>query len=162
MTAIYISTFAALVSLLSLAFAFYSWRQANRPLVTARVATATGGNQAITLNLLIENTGNRPARSIRLSVDPKALEDAMNANRDTNPVKDVERVFREDNVIPVLANGRSTSNAFGFLSQGPCTWRVGARLPITVRYRDLGRRRFCTTFLLVLQDDAGFAQTTWS
>ena len=85
----------------------------------------------------------------------------MNPERDKSVVKDTERVFRDDNTIPVLANGRSTTNAFGFLAQGPCTWRVGARLPITVRYYDLGRRTFKTTFILLLYEDTGFAQTTW-
>ena len=162
MDAIYISTFAVVVSLLSLAFAIYSWRQANRPLVTVRVTTAASGTEATALNLLVENTGNRPARNIRLFVDAKKLDAALNSQRDRGAVKDTERVFRDDNVIPVLASGRSATNAFGFLSPREGTWRAGARLPVEVRYQDLGRRRFKTIFVLILYDDAGFAQTTWS
>lgn len=63
-----ISIFSGLVSLLSLSFAVYSWRQAQRSLVFARVTTMAGGNSGIALTLLVENTGNRPARDIQLIV----------------------------------------------------------------------------------------------
>ncbi|WP_407353292.1 hypothetical protein [Luteimonas sp. R10] len=63
-----LSIAAVAVALVSLCFAVYSWRQANRPLVSARVTSHSGGNVGIALNLLVENTGNRPARDIRFIV----------------------------------------------------------------------------------------------
>ena len=138
-------------------FAIYSWRQANRPLVTARITAAGGGESGIILNLLVENTGNRPACDIRLSAKES---DVQAASIQSVVPKDAQRCFFSDIFIPVLANGRSTSNGFWHLGQ-PDSWRAGAEIPIKVNYRDLSGRRFSSKVRLLLADDAGFAQTFW-
>ena len=61
-----ISILALVISIISTGFAVLSWRQSNRPLITARISVA-GGNVAAALSIIVENTGNRPARDIRLS-----------------------------------------------------------------------------------------------
>jgi len=63
---IYISIASVAIAVLSLVLAFHSWREANRPLVSARISVVAGGNTATALNIVVENTGNRPARNIRL------------------------------------------------------------------------------------------------
>ena len=152
-----ISVFSAAVSLLSLGFAVYSWRQANRPLVFARIATSSGGNSGIALNLLVENTGTRPARDIRLVAKES---DVRAASSQSSIPRDAQRCFFSRVVIPVLGNGRHVSNAFWHLGQHD-SWRPGAEIPVTVRYRDLAMRRFSSRVRLLLADDAGFAQTFW-
>lgn len=152
-----ISIFSALIALLSLSFAVYSWRQAQRPLVFARVTTEAGGNSGIALNLLVENTGNRPARDIQLIAREA---DVRAASSQSSIPTDAQRCFFNGVSIPVLGNGRSTSNAFWHLGQ-PDSWRPGAEIPVTLRYRDLSGRRFSNKVRLLLADDAGFAQTFW-
>ena len=53
---------ALIVSILSFYFSIKSWRESNRPIVSARVTSANGGEEGTALNLVVENTGNRPAK----------------------------------------------------------------------------------------------------
>ena len=142
---------------MSLFFAVYSWRQANRPLVSARVTSQDGGNVGIALNLIVENTGNRPACGIRLLAKES---DVLAALQQTAIPEDAQRCFFSGIDIPVLANGRSTSNGFWHLGQ-PDSWRAGVKIPIKIKYKDLSGRRFSNKVHLFLADDAGFAQTFW-
>tara|TARA_R100000322_G_scaffold169982_1_gene143716 strand:- start:1387 stop:1884 length:498 start_codon:yes stop_codon:yes gene_type:complete len=157
MISIYISIFSSVIAIGSLFFAVYSWRQANRPLVTARVTTESGGEGGIALNLLVENTGNRPARDIRLIAEESDVQAA--ASQKSIP-KDAQRCFFSNIYIPVLANGRSASNGFWHLGQSD-SWRAGAEIPITIKYHDLSGRPFSSKLRLLLSDDAGFAQSFW-
>lgn len=149
--------FSAAIAILSLFFAIYSWRQANRPLVSARVTSHKGGNIATTLSLLIENTGNRPALNVRLIA--KETEVRAAHFRAEIPT-DAKRCFFSGVIIPVLANGRSASNAFEHLGDPEC-WRPGSKIPIKIKYQDLSGRRYTSKIDLLLADDSGFAQTFW-
>lgn len=61
------SVVALIVSVLSFYFSIKSWRESNRPLVTARVSNKSAGNVAASLILVVQNTGNRPAKNVTLS-----------------------------------------------------------------------------------------------
>lgn len=148
---------AIAISLLSFGFAVYSWRQANRPMVVARVTTESGGSAGISLNLLVENTGNRPAQDVELIAKEA---DVRSASVQAVIPKDAERCFFSSVQIPILANGRCSTNAFWHLGKAD-SWRAGAEIPVTLRYCDLNGRRFSNKHQLVLADDAGFAQTFW-
>jgi len=156
-----ISLFAVVVSTLSLGFAIYSWRQANRPIVTARITAVDGGNVSIILNLVVENTGNRPARDIRLIADSKTIINAVVPTWKSGIPSDAQRCLLNGLSIPILVNGRSITNAFEYLSGVEGPWKPNAEIPIKIKYRDLGLRRFCCTVRLVLADDSGFAQSSW-
>src|SRR4051812_28354436 len=93
------STAALVVSLISFYFARKSWRESNRPLVVARIVTHSGGNVGTTLDLLVENTGNRPAKNIRLTVDPEALKTALAPNASDSHKKQVDNCFSERGII---------------------------------------------------------------
>jgi hypothetical protein len=155
---IIVSVSALAISILSFGFAVYSWREANRPLIVARITTESGGNAGIALNLLVENTGNRPAQDIELIATE---DDVRSASMNSVVPVDAERCFFSNIRIPVLANGRRSTNAFGHLGQAD-SWRAGAEIPLTLRYRDLQGRQFSNKQRLVLADDAGFAQTFWN
>src|SRR5437660_392132 len=135
MLPIIISSLAAAVSVLSfalsvLSFAFSrrSWLETYRPIITARVSTASGGNIAILYNLIVENTGNRPAANIRLDVGPKILRAALKPAC-TVPTTEITNCFDPHYTIPVLANGKSTSTAFGKTSNdSECMWIADSRL----------------------------------
>ncbi|HEY8227024.1 MAG TPA: hypothetical protein VIG25_17240 [Pyrinomonadaceae bacterium] len=159
-----IASAAFAVSTLSFYFARKSWRESNRPLITVRTTSFdSGGNVGTTLSLLVENTGNRPAKNIRLTVDPKVLESALAAESEDALRKRVEMCFSDRGVIPILANGRNTSNGFGWLSaDDKATWKEDARFEINVSYDDLDGRHYKHTNPLLIADDAGFAGSYWS
>jgi len=159
--ALLISAASMLVAILSLVFTMRAWRQSNRPLLTARISTHDGGNTGIALNILVENSGNRPALDIALHADEADIRAAMADPSPAHPIPtDANRVFFSNIIIPVLANGRGLSNAFGSLGTAG-VWRPGATIPVKVSYRGMAGPHFKERFWLLLSDDAGFAQTYW-
>jgi hypothetical protein len=152
---------ASLSMIASVASAIYRalWGKANRPLVTARISTHTGGNVGIMLDILVENFGTRPALRVELNARESDVRAAL-IRPDADGPRDAKRVLLSGLVIPVVANGRTVYNAFGNLGKEGI-WRPGARIPITVHYRGLGGANYDEAGELLLQDDNGFAQTSW-
>lgn len=156
-----VSSASMVVAIFSLYFTIQLWRKSNRPLVTARVSTHSGGNVNIALDILVENSGTRPALDVRLEAREEQVRAAMAAPDAGAPIpRDAQRIFFSDVVIPVLPNGRTTSNAFGATGQDG-EWRPGARIPIMLTYRSLDGARYVEAGELLLFDDGGFAQTSW-
>lgn len=133
-----------------------------RPFVTARVSTFDGGNMGTALNIIVHNSGNTPAKNVRLSADPKELESALIAKADDPLRKQVEVCFSDRTVIPVLENGKAVTNSFGWLSSdSQSTWKAQARFDVEVTYQDLDGREYKHKFPLLIADDAGFAGSFW-
>src|SRR5258706_9490475 len=99
-----LSTLAILISVVSVYFAMYSWRQSYRPIIIARISTHTGGNVATALNIVVENSGNRPAKDIQLYANESDLKNALSINYQNDIPIDVSRCFVNKAVIPILAN----------------------------------------------------------
>lgn len=153
---------AFVVSLLSFYFSIKSWRETNRPIVTARISSDDGGNMGTALNMLVENTGNRPAINVALSVNPDDLRSALTEHVNDSSTRSLARLFSERGIIPVLGNGKSVSNDFGFLSgDSESTWRGDLRLSVEVSYQDLDGRKFRHRIPLLIADDKGFAGGFW-
>lgn len=160
---LFVATAALIVSILSFYFAIKSWRESNRPLVTVRTTSfGDGGNVGIPLSLLVENTGNRPAKNVRLTVDSGVLDAALAVPAGGVLRKHVESCFSERGIIPVLANGRNVSNGFGFLSADKPTWKIHSRFEIDVTYEDLDDTEYKHKIPLLIADDAGFAGGHWN
>jgi hypothetical protein len=157
MISIAISCLALTVSVISLIVGRRSWLETYRPIITARVSTKSGGNVAILYNLIIENTGNRPATDIRLNVDQKVLHAALKPLCSV-PTTQIRNCFDPHYTIPILANDRSTSTAFGKTSNdSECMWIADSHLPVTITYSDLEGRKYCSKVTLCVRDDGGFA-----
>ncbi len=163
----WISVAALILSGLSYYFAKRSWGESHRPLVTARVVscgTGLGDSQsAASLNLVVENSGNRPARNIRLTVAEQGLAVAFANNLPDEERETIRGCFSARFTIPVLPNGAATSNAFGHVSfKADADWKLHSRVPIIVHYEDLDGRTFRHGQELFVADNSGFAGTHWS
>lgn len=157
-----ISAAAFLVSMISFYYSRRAWSESNRPLVTARVSSlGMSGNVAIPLSIVVENTGNRPAKNIRLTVKQDDLKSAFATDESDSYRRQVENVFSDQGFIPVIANGRQVTNSFGVLSEDESTWKED-RLEIEVSYEDLDGRTFKHKLPLKVGEDAGFAGGFWS
>lgn len=84
---------ALIISLASLLMTVNLWKRANRPILTARVTTHSGGSEGIALNLLIENTGNRPACEVRLRARERDVRAALVDPTSTQLPSDARRCF---------------------------------------------------------------------
>jgi hypothetical protein len=154
-----ISVISVLISLASMTFAVNSWHRTNRPIISARITTAAGGEINTALNIVVENTGNRPAKSIKLIAKRSDVLGAMRETSQAAPM-DAEHCFFEHKIIPVLANGKAATNAFGAIGEDG-EWEPGAKIPLEIEYFSFEGKRYTEEMDLWLVDDAGFAQTFW-
>ncbi len=156
---------AFVISTVAVVIARKSWEEAHRPLVTARIVFEEAGNAGIALNLMVRNTGNRPAKDVRITVNEDELERVLTAAPGDVLAKDVKRCLRE--TIPILENAESVTaqNSFGFLSSKDQerTWEsYGLEFNAQLRYKDFeGDREFRHYQNLKLADNASFAGGGW-
>lgn len=161
------STLALIIAMASFWYSRKNWLQSNRPIVSAAIVTHTGGSELIAYNLELYNTGNRPATNIRIHVEENDIklclaERSENQNIDSNMYARVIRCFSDDAVIPLLLNGKSQTNSFGYTSNTrEIFWRYGASFPIAIEYSDLEGRKFKSIQTLKVKDSAGFADGAW-
>lgn len=134
--ALLISLGSMLVAIFSIYFTVRLWRKTNHPLVTARISTHSGGNINAMLDILIENSGTRPAFDVQLRARDADVRAAMLRSDEGDLPTEAKRVFFSDVVVPVLPNGSVLSNSFGCLGQDG-VWRPGARIPLKVLYRGM-------------------------
>ena len=108
------------ISCLALWISHRNWLRSNCPIVVACIETATAEDGAfIAYNLVVVNTGNRPAVNVRLYCSDTELEQCIQpgphaGKRSGSTWTHVKKCFQEDAEIPVLLNGKSVSNSFGF------------------------------------------------
>jgi hypothetical protein len=157
-----IAGLALLVSLLVYNFNRKSWRETYRPIVTARITAFSSGNRGTALNIVVSNTGNRPAKNIRLLVNQKHLELILLAPPGDSMRSLIADCFFPQTMIPILENERSVSNTFGYLSdREDSTWKVNSTLNVEILYESLEGRPFKHKIPLLLADDGGFAGGLW-
>lgn len=156
-----ISLIAVLISLLSYMFTKRSWYETYRPIVTARIETHTSGNMATAFDIVVYNTGNKPATEIRLHADHKVLEVAFEENASETMKSEIKACFSDNGIIPLLHPGNSTSNGFGVASNKESTLKYGLQIPIIIEYKDLNRRKFKTKQTLLFKDSTFFADSGW-
>lgn len=151
------SSGALLISIVSFVFAVLSWRESHRPIVVARISTERGGNVASPIELVVENTGNRPAINVVLEADAEELDKVLDPEASEAERVGVKRCFESGTYIPVLGNGQKVANAFGSFQESGSTWRYKATLVVGIRYEGLKGRKFFNQVPIWLVDNRGFA-----
>ena len=158
------SALAVLVSVISAWVVTRNWRQSNRPIVVAYVKTKKGGNKGIAYDLVVSNTGTRPATRIRLSCDRARLRQAYK-NPDQPPFRDyIERCFDPSRELALLVHGESVPNSFGMTSEDPhnATWNYEAKIPVTISYSDLEGRKYKSELDVMIRDSDSLADGSWA
>lgn len=158
---IIVAAASLLVAISSLTLTWRLWRKTNRPILTAWIASAAGGDEGIALNIVLENSGNRPAKDVRLVATEKYVLAALDHLNETEIPGDARHCFFNDKQISVLANGKRMTNAFGYLGSKPGAWKSGAVIPLVIEYKGLENERYRAKMNLILVDDNGFAQSSW-
>jgi len=158
-----VSAMAIAIAGLSLFFSIRSWHASNRPFVLAYIETAQSGNMGIALNIVLENTGIRLARDIRLIVKDSDLNEVIADSKRGDAPKEVLAVFDEQATLPILPNSARVTASFGVLKPAPeGDWKANARLPIRIEYRDVvGRRKYSEHYWLKLMGSGSFSGFHW-
>ncbi|HGW4096227.1 TPA: hypothetical protein ACNH9H_005340 [Pseudomonas aeruginosa] len=163
-TQTWIALCATLISATALFFSMRSFREVNRPIITAEIKTHSGGNIAIAYSLHVYNVGNRPACKIRLHAKEKLIRNLISSNPPEKKHKEIFRCFSEKGLIPILHPGCEKKNAFGATSSQPeqNTINYGFTLPVKISYRDLNNRKYTSHLVLLVKDSDSFAGSTWN
>lgn len=152
------------ISLGSFVFARRSWHQANRPIVTAFVDEKVSDVGVGIFDLVVSNTGNRPATSVRLWAKTKDVDSLFHENAPEESKESTRLCFADSADIPLLRNGEEVPTAFGVFSDGNLNkeWLVyDKEIPIEVRYADLEGRKYCSKMPLRIYAREGFGGGVW-
>ncbi|MDX2231310.1 MAG: hypothetical protein NW220_16860 [Leptolyngbyaceae cyanobacterium bins.349] len=159
-----ISLLAALISATSVGLTVKFWLASNRPIVSVAVVTDEPGNVMTTFNLVVHNSGNRPALNVRLFASKDALNAIMHPDAKQSIISMVYDCFSEQGVIPLLLNGDAVSNGFGGTSdrEGQQGLIYGSKIPVSITYSDLDGRNYQSHQMLVVKVSHVFAGSFWS
>lgn len=157
---------ATLVAVFSFFNTIRLWRKTNRPIVSAFVETKSAGNVATTYNLLIINSGNRPAVNIRLKlkINIEEFKELVTQELSNSNVEAILKCFGDEGEIPLLINQDTTSNYFGITSVKPedNIWKYGTSFPAEIIYWDLEGRKYTSKLRLVIKYSKAFAGMEWA
>ncbi|MGH8497286.1 MAG: hypothetical protein ACRERV_00505 [Methylococcales bacterium] len=156
---IYVSGAAFVVSVASFVFSVLSWRETHRPIVTAYTRCPFSGNVSSVVEIVVSNSGNRPAKNVWLHVPQKELEKALSAPPGDPTRSAVEKCFSEETFIPLLENGMEVTNNFGIFTaeNKPDTWHYKSVLQVRVTYQGLNGRKYSNKNPLRIVCNKGFA-----
>jgi hypothetical protein len=160
-----ISLLAIMMSAGSLLFAWRAWIQSNRPIVTAFVAEHGIGNTASTFDLVIANSGNRPAVGVRLFALKSDIRQLLDDGAPEKRHEWMELIFSEESLVPLLRNGEELRTSFGAYipSDENKKWlNYGAQIPVRVEYSDLDGRKFVSKLPLRIYARHGFGGASWT
>jgi hypothetical protein len=155
---------AIAISFASLYFSRRSWLQSNRPIVTAFVSDRGSGNISTTLNLVVSNTGNRPATNVRLIAAENDILRLIKPTAQPIRKKMIHDCFEETAIIPILRNGEELSTCFGAITSSDSyeSWmESGAKIDIRVEYGDLDGRSYQSEMPLKIYAREGFGGGSW-
>jgi hypothetical protein len=160
-----IAVAALIASLVSLYFTKVNWLQSNRPIVSAFLVEHHPGNAFTAFNLVISNTGSRPAVRVRLHASRADILRLFLPDVDERRIEQVEHNFLRDSEVPLLRNGEELATSFGGVSadfqNGP--WlNYGVEMDISITCRDLDGRAFESRQPLKVYARDGFGGGVWS
>lgn len=127
------------------------------------IETHTGGNESIAFNLVISNTGNRPATNVRLYSTTPDHEKCkatwvQNFRGAQTTYSKIMHSFSEMGEIPLLIIGRSITNSFGYTRNDDQTfWLYNKSFTVNITYFDLEGRRYNSSQILRIKDSSYFA-----
>ncbi|WP_162044348.1 hypothetical protein [Undibacterium sp. YM2] len=161
-TAISILAFA--VSLFSLYVTRINWIQSNRPVISAFVDEHSSGNMAATYNLIIANTGSRPAVNVQLHASQEKLSSLLDVNAESEKLDSISMIFSSQSKISLLRNGEELSTSFGATINNPSEkpWLCyGTEIEISISYQDLEGRKHKSKQPLKIYAREGFGGNVW-
>lgn len=160
-----VSVVAMVASFISLYFTKVNWLQSNRPIVTAFITEHHSGNMAATFNLILANTGNRPAVRVRLLASHENIRRLVEPGISDKHFNLIAQNFMAKSEVPLLRNGEELTTSFGAFttSESDGKWlKYGAECEATVTYRDLEGRKYESTLPLRIYARDGFGGGIWS
>lgn len=153
---------ALIVSAVSLGASIRFWRKSFRPIVTATVKTHSAGNETITYNLNLLNSGTIPAKDIKLKANMVLIDVALGVDATPDNKRRWLACFGEDIVIPVLHNGDRISCSFGTTKANDSGfWKYKASIPFVIEYSGWFGIRYSQSQEVNIIDSDSFTGFMW-
>ena len=142
------------------------WYQANRPIVSAVIKTNTSGVGYSLFDLVVINSGNRPATNIFLSASQSDIDKILLENIGESYREEMYQIFsKKYSRIQLLVNGdKATTALFAFATnptQSVEILKYEAELPIVINYQDLDGKKYTSNLSLYVRDANGFGGSMW-
>ncbi len=150
-------------------FSFYStrrfWFLTNRPIVTAEIVEKFSGVGTAAFDLVVYNSGNRPAVNIKLYSEKQDIENILSKNITQKDKEEVFDVFSTKNKIALLLNNKNAKTAFFSFSEKAHSDSdiliYEAELPIVISYSDIDGNEYSTSISLYIRESEGFGGSVW-
>ena len=156
---------AVVVSLISLYFTRKFWLQSNRPIVSAEIVENSSGVGVALFDLVVYNSGSRPAANIRLFAEKENINQILSENITSKYRNEVCEVFSDKSKIALLLNGKEAKTAFFSFSnngeQNADVLKYESNLPVSIYYEDIEGRSYTSNIVLFIRDSYGFGGSVW-
>jgi len=160
-----ITVIATLISFWSVYTARRLWYQSNRPLLSALLKEHSAGIDTALFDLIIVNSGNRPATDIYIKAKKVDIDSVFKENAKEGSKKYLYQIFSGKSKIQVLLNGKEVKTAFSGCStnieNSACILEYESELPIIIHYKDIDGNKYYSKLSLYIRDSDGFGGSVW-
>jgi hypothetical protein len=160
------SVIAVIVSSFSLYFTRRFWLQTYRPIITAEIVENSSGVGAALFDLIVHNSGSRPAINIKLCAKKENIEKILSKNATLENKDRVIEVFAPSNKIALLLNGKEAKTAFfsfcNISDHNLDILEYESELPICIYYEDIESRKYKSKITLFIRGVNGFSGSIWN
>ncbi|EDN70159.1 hypothetical protein BGP_2240 [Beggiatoa sp. PS] len=159
------SIIAIIISFGSIYYTRHFWLQSNRPIITAEIVENSSGVGIALFDLVISNSGNRPAINIMIQAEKADIEKIFSKNITETYKKAIYDIFSEKSKIALLSNGKETKTGFFSFSNTEKSdadiLKYEEELPIKITYSDIEGRKFVSKINILTRASRGFGGGIW-
>jgi len=126
------------------------------------VKTHSAGNNIITYDLEVLNSGVLPAKSIRIKVVDKSINNALGNNAGDDDKRRWLSCFEPDNNISVLHNNERIRCSFGTSqANNEGFWKYKSKIPVTIEYKGWFGKKYIQKQEIQIIDSESFTGFMW-
>lgn len=159
------SILAFMVSIWSVYTVRQLWSKTNRPILSASIKQNEVFYGSVTFDLVVFNTGNRPATNIELQAKKQDIDRILIESTNEEKKNQIYQIFTKSSRIQLLINGDNTKTAFFGYSTNPTDQvhilKYQAELPIEIKYYDLDGNKYTSKLVIYVRDSEGFGGSVW-
>lgn len=156
---------AIALSIVSIYFAKINWLESNRPIMTAFIVEKESGNVGSIFNLIISNSGNRPAVRVRLVITDDELKKIIHPDASIEKFEEIASNFKAESEVPLVRNGEELTTSFGAYVHNDKNQRwllYGNQAEINIEYQDLTGRSYTSSLPIKVYVRNGFGGGVWN
>jgi len=160
------SVIAIIVAFWSVYYSRYFWIEDNRPIVTAEIVECASGVGVACFNLVVYNSGSRPAVDIRLEAEKEDVEKILSEGATEHDRTQIHNIFSGNPKIQLLLNGKDTLTAFSSFSNQKGSQadnlKYEGELSVKIKYSGIDGKKYISKVPLRVRGSKGFGGSVWT